>query len=66
MPATLEHRSVDNAGAVLGHPKHCFVVIPREGRFPLASGIDAVGLTELKDELAAAIKNNSLVTRSEH
>jgi len=34
-------------------PKHCFVVIPREGRFPLAPGIDAVGLTELAAELAA-------------
>jgi predicted AAA+ superfamily ATPase len=33
-------------------PKHCFVVIPREGRFPLAPGIDAVGLTELAAELA--------------
>jgi hypothetical protein len=33
-------------------PQHCFVVIPREGRFPLAPGIDAVGLTELAAELA--------------
>jgi hypothetical protein len=33
-------------------PQHCFVVIPREGRFPLAPGIEAVGLTELAAELA--------------
>ena len=28
-------------------PQHCFVVIPREGRFPLAPGVEALGLAEL-------------------
>lgn len=32
--------------------QHCFVVIPREGRFPLASGVEAVGLAELAALLA--------------
>jgi predicted AAA+ superfamily ATPase len=34
-------------------PQHCFVVIPREGRFPLAPGVEAVGLAELAALLAA-------------
>ena len=45
--------------------QHRFVEIPREGRLALAPGIDAVGLTELTTEMAGAIKNNSLATRSE-
>lgn len=34
------------------HPHHCFVVIPREGRYPLAPGVEAVGLAELAAHLA--------------
>jgi hypothetical protein len=34
------------------HPQRCFVVIPREGPFPLAPGVDAVGLAELAAQLA--------------
>lgn len=33
-------------------PRHSFVVIPREGRFPLAPGVDAVGLVELAAQVA--------------
>ena len=33
-------------------PQHCFVVIPREGRFPLAPNVDAVGLAEMAVLLA--------------
>lgn len=33
-------------------PRHCFVVIPREGRFPLAPGVDAVGLAELATQIS--------------
>ncbi len=29
-----------------------FVVIPREGRFPLEPGVDAMGLAELADQVA--------------
>ena len=29
------------------NPRRSFVVIPREGRFPLAPGVDAIGLAEL-------------------
>jgi len=34
------------------NPSQSFVVIPREGRFPLAPGVDAIGLSELASELA--------------
>lgn len=34
------------------HPHQCFVVIPREGRYPLAPGVEAVGLAELAAHLA--------------
>ena len=34
------------------NPCHCFVVIPREGRFPLAPGVDAMGLAELTAQVA--------------
>ena len=33
-------------------PQHCFVVIPREGRFPLAPNVDAIGLAEMAALLA--------------
>jgi uncharacterized protein len=33
-------------------PQHCFVVIPREGRFPLAPGVEALGLAELAAQVA--------------
>jgi predicted AAA+ superfamily ATPase len=33
-------------------PQHCFVVIPREGRFPLAPNVDAIGLAEMAVLLA--------------
>lgn len=33
-------------------PRHCFAVIPREGRFPLAPGVDAVGLAELATQIS--------------
>ena len=35
------------------NPDHCYVVIPREGRFPLASGVEAVGLAELAALMAS-------------
>ncbi|WP_322781621.1 ATP-binding protein [Synechococcus sp. CBW1107] len=34
------------------HPQHCFVVIPCEGSFPMAPGVEAVGLAELAAHLA--------------
>ncbi|MEA5424557.1 ATP-binding protein [Synechococcus sp. CCY9202] len=34
------------------NPRQSFVVIPREGRFPLAPGVDAVGLAELAAHVA--------------
>jgi uncharacterized protein len=34
------------------NPHHSFVVIPCEGRFPLAPGVDAVGLAELAAQVA--------------
>lgn len=34
------------------NPHHSFVVIPREGRFPLAPGVDAIGLAELAAQVA--------------
>ena len=34
------------------NPRRCFVVIPREGRFPLAPGVDAIGLAELAAQVA--------------
>ena len=34
------------------NPCQSFVVIPRVSRFPLAPGVDAIGLSELASELA--------------
>ena len=34
------------------NPHHSFVVVPREGRFPLAPVVDAAGLAELATEVA--------------